>query len=55
MELTPIEQKYYDRYKRGGCTVDQLRKLVQLGAIRVEAFEYITGEPYEPYKEETEE
>jgi hypothetical protein len=35
------------RYERNGCTKDQLRRFVELGALRADEFEEITGEPYE--------
>lgn len=40
-------EKYCDRYNRGGCTNDQLRRLTQLGALTPEQFETITGETFE--------
>jgi uncharacterized XkdX family phage protein len=36
-----------DRYRRNGCTKDQLRRFVELGALRTDEYEEITGEPYE--------
>lgn len=38
--------KYCERYNRGGCTIDQLRRLTQLGALKPAEFETITGETY---------
>jgi len=46
-EHSKLYQKYAERYARCGCTVEQLRKLVQLGAIYDWEFEEITGIPYE--------
>lgn len=40
-------EKYKARYDRGGCTIEQLRRLTELGALTPEEFEMITGEPYE--------
>lgn len=39
--------KYCDRYNRGGCTIEQLRRLTQLKALTPEEFKTITGEDYE--------
>ena len=39
--------KYKKRYERGGCTVEQLRRLTELGKLTPEEFEEITGIPYE--------
>lgn len=41
-------QKYYDRYQRGGCTKEQLRKLTDLGVITQDEFKEITGEDFYP-------
>lgn len=35
------------RYERGGCTKEQLRRFVQLGALTDEEYEEITCEKYE--------
>ena len=40
-------QKYMRRYKRGGCTKEQLQELVDLGVLTAEEYEKITGETYE--------
>lgn len=40
-------EKYRDRYNRGGCTKEQLKRLVTLFAITSEEYEEITGEAYE--------
>lgn len=40
-------QKYDKRYKRGGCTKEQLQELVALNVLTAEEYEKITGEPYE--------
>lgn len=39
--------KYKERYERGGCTKEQLKRLVELGALTAEEYELITGEPYD--------
>ena len=48
-ELThsPLFEKYRTRYEKGGCTKDQLRRLVALGVLTGEEFFEITGEDYE--------
>lgn len=35
------------RYERGGCTKAQLKRFVELGALRADEYEEITGEPYD--------
>lgn len=40
-------EKYRDRYNRGGCTKDQLKRLVSLHAITANEYEEITGEVLE--------
>jgi uncharacterized XkdX family phage protein len=40
-------EKYRSRYERGGCTKEQLRRLVELGAITAEEYTEITREEYE--------
>ena len=40
-------EKYKDRYNRGGCTKEQLKRLVSLHAITAEEYEEITGEVIE--------
>lgn len=40
-------EKYRARYARGGCTKEQLRRLVELGALTAEEYAEITGEAYE--------
>lgn len=47
MEHSRLFEKYRDRYNRGGCTKEQLRKLVKLSAITAAEYEEITGEAYE--------
>ena len=42
-----IYQKYMRRYKRGGCTKEQLQELVDLRVLTAEEYEEITGEAYE--------
>lgn len=34
------------RYERGGCTITQLMRFVQLGALTAEEFKAITGQDY---------
>lgn len=36
-------EKYKARYERGGCTKEQLRRLVELGALTAEEYAEITG------------
>ena len=40
-------EKYRDRYNRGGCTKEQLKKLVALGALTADEYKEITGEDFE--------
>ena len=40
-------QKYLERYNRGGCTKEQLRRIVELGRRTPEEYKEITGEDYE--------
>lgn len=40
---------YKERYERGGCTIYQLYRLTQLGALRPDEFEDITGIPFDEY------
>ncbi len=40
-------EKYSERYGRGGCTKEQLRRLVVLGILTGKEYEEITGEPYD--------
>ena len=44
---SPLFEKYQKRYQKGGCTKEQLRRIVELGALTPEEYEEITGEPYE--------
>ena len=37
-------EKYQNRYNRGGCTKEQLKRLVMLNAITADEYEEITGE-----------
>lgn len=46
MEYSKLFEKYRDRYNRGGCTKEQLKRLVSLGAITVKEYEEITAEDY---------
>jgi len=34
-------QKYADRYKRGGCTIEQLNRLCELGVLTEDEVEEI--------------
>lgn len=36
--------KYKARYERGGCTIEQLQRLVELGALTQVEFTMIVGE-----------
>ena len=42
-------QKYYDRYQRRGCRLDQLKQLVDLNALTKDEFLEITGVTYDDY------
>lgn len=44
---SPMFEKYKKRYERGGCTKEQLHRLVELGALTPEEYKEITGEDYE--------
>ena len=44
---SPMYEKYKKRYERGGCTKEQLRRLVELGALTPDEYKEITGEDYE--------
>jgi len=46
-EHSPQYDKYAKRYARGGCTNEQLWKLVRLGALTADEYEEITGQPYD--------
>lgn len=39
--------KYQDRYKKHGCTIEQLKRLTELGALTPDEYKEITGEDYE--------
>lgn len=41
------KDKYQKRYNKGGCTIAQLKRLVELGALTSEEYKEITGEDYE--------
>lgn len=41
------KSKYQKRYERNGCTKEQLKRLVELGALTKEEYTDITGEVYE--------
>ena len=47
MEHSKLFEKYKARYERGGCTKEQLRRLVALSALTPKEYEEITGEAYE--------
>lgn len=40
-------EKYKERYDKGGCTKEQLKKLVIRGRLTPQEYEEITGEVYE--------
>lgn len=40
-------QKYMRRYKRGGCTKEQLQELIELGVLTTDEYKEITGEDYD--------
>ena len=44
---TANKNKYQKRYEKNGCTKDQLKRLVELGAITAKEYMEITGEAYE--------
>lgn len=44
---SPMFEKYAKRYARGGCTKEQLARLVELGALTADEYKEITGEDYE--------
>lgn len=46
MENSKDFKKYYDRYQRNGCTIEQLRRLTELGALQDWEFKLITGQDY---------
>lgn len=41
-ELNKI--KYQNRYNKNGCTKEQLKRLVELGALTIQEYEEITNE-----------
>ena len=41
------KKKYQNRYERNGCTIEQLKRLVELGALTDIEYEEIIGEAYE--------
>ena len=41
------KDKYQNRYDKGGCTIAQLKRLVELGALTEAEYKEITGEDYE--------
>lgn len=46
-EHSRLFEKYRNRYERGGCTKEQLRRLVELSVLTEEEYAEITGEDYE--------
>lgn len=40
------KEKYQRRYNKGGCTKEQLKRLVELGALTPDEYREITGEEY---------
>ena len=45
-EHSPLFKKYSERYARGGCTKDQIARLVSLGALTKDEYKEIVGEDY---------
>lgn len=43
MEHSKYYEKYAERYARGGCTKEQLQKLVALGILTQEEYNEIVG------------
>ena len=41
------KDKYQKRYNKGGCTIAQLKRLVELGALTADEYKEIVGEDYE--------
>lgn len=39
-------KKYKDRYRRNGCTKDQLWRLTDLGVLTKDEYKEITGDDY---------
>lgn len=39
-------EKYKERYEMGGCTKEQLKRLVELSALTAGEYQEITGEEY---------
>ena len=46
MTHSKLFKKYKERYERGGCTMTQLKRLVELGVITPEEYMEITGDAY---------
>lgn len=44
--MSKMYEKYRTRYERGGCTKEQLRRIVALGGLTAEEYYLITGEEY---------
>jgi hypothetical protein len=45
MNMSEINKiKYQNRYNKNGCTKQQLKRLVELGALTIEEYEEITNE-----------
>lgn len=40
------KNKYQKRYNKGGCTKEQLKRLVELQALTPDEYKEITGEEY---------
>lgn len=47
--------KYKARYERGGCTIEQLQRLLTLGALTQEEYDDIVGISEEPESKPIEE
>lgn len=41
------KEKYLIRYNKGGCTITQLKRLVELGALTADEYKEITGKDFE--------
>lgn len=46
-ERSQLFEKYRERYQKGGCTKEQLKRIVSLGRLTPEEYKEITGEDYE--------
>ena len=46
-EHSALFEKYKERYEKGYCTKEQLKKIVALGRLTADEYKEITGEDYE--------